>query len=103
MPLTRRPATSSDTDLARAIHHAAYRPVVERQFGPWDDALQDRLFALDWEPEAGFEILLYDGRPCGYTCIVDRPDDLHVREIVVAPEFQGRGIGAALLREAVAR
>ena len=41
MLLERRPATSSDTEFARISHHAAYRDVVRRQFGAWDEALQD--------------------------------------------------------------
>ena len=41
MLLERRPATSNDTEFARISYHAAYRDVVCRQFGAWDEALQD--------------------------------------------------------------
>lgn len=51
MILERRPATSSDTEFARTTHHAAYRDVVSRQFGAWDEALQDRLFEEKWMPD----------------------------------------------------
>ena len=44
MILGRRTATSSDTEFARTTHHEAYRAVVSRQFGAWDETLQDRLF-----------------------------------------------------------
>ncbi len=44
MLLERRPATSRDTEFARLSHHEAYRDVVSRQFGAWDETLQDRLF-----------------------------------------------------------
>jgi ribosomal protein S18 acetylase RimI-like enzyme len=97
MDIALRPATDADTEFARRVHHGAYRDVVERQFGPWDDAAQDRYFARDWR-DATFEIILADGRPCGYACLEDRAADVHVRELVIAPEFQGRGIGTALLR-----
>jgi Ser/Thr protein kinase RdoA (MazF antagonist) len=96
--VTLRPATAADTELARRVHHAAYRDVVERQFGPWEDAAQDAFFAADWG-DATFEIILAGGTPCGYTCIEERDADLHVRELVIAPAFQGRGIGSALLRQ----
>lgn len=97
MTITWRPATDADTEFARRVHHGAYRDVVERQFGPWDEADQDQRFAGDWR-DATFEVTQVDGIPCGYACIEDREEDVHVRELVVAPEFQGRGIGTAILR-----
>jgi GNAT superfamily N-acetyltransferase len=102
MRIERRPALDSDTDFARRVHHLAYREVVERQFGPWSDAEQDRFFNGDWHP-AKFEIVLCNGVPCGYTCVEDRADDIHVRELVIFPDYQGQGIGSTLLREAMAR
>ena len=102
MKITRRQATEADTAFARRVHHAAYRDVVERQFGAWNEADQDRFFESDWR-DAAFEIVLADGTPCGYTCIEDRAADVHVRELVVAPDFQGRGIGTTILREVIER
>jgi len=64
--------------------------------------LQDRFFAGDWA-HGGFEILLCDGVPCGYTCVEEQTGYVLVRELVVAPEFQGRGIGTAVLRKAMER
>lgn len=100
MNLARRPATESDTDFARQVHHRAYREVVERQFGPWVEDEQDRFFAGDWAG-GGFEIVLCDGTPCGYVCVEDRGDDVLVRELVLLPEFQGHGVGTAILREVI--
>jgi ribosomal protein S18 acetylase RimI-like enzyme len=97
-----RPATAADTDFAREVHHQSYREVVERQFGPWDPVFQDRRFAEDWA-SATYSIILCDGEPCGYLCLEERADHLHVREIVIAPAFQGRGIGTALLRQVLRR
>jgi ribosomal protein S18 acetylase RimI-like enzyme len=98
MNVTRRPATGADTPIAREAHHGAYREPVTRQFGRWDEAQQDVFFARDWA-DAVFEVLEVDGVPCGYACIEERDEDFHVREIVVHPNFQGRGIGTAVLRE----
>lgn len=102
MILERRPATSSDTEFARTTHHAAYRDVVSRQFGAWDEALQDRLFEEQWMPDK-FEIILCDGNPCGFLSIEDRPDHISVSEIVIAPQFQGRGIGSRLFNKEMQR
>jgi GNAT superfamily N-acetyltransferase len=87
-----RPATEGDPEFAREAHHLASREVSEAQFGPWDETAQDRFFASDWR-DAAHEIVLADGVPCGYVCIEDRAQDLHVREIVIHPAFQRRGIG----------
>jgi ribosomal protein S18 acetylase RimI-like enzyme len=102
MQLTRRPALEEDTDVARRIHHQAYREVVERQFGPWVEAEQDRYFQGDWD-NATFEIVLYDGIPSGYLCVEDRATDIHIREIVLSPTIQRQGIGTLLLREVIER
>lgn len=102
MLLERRPATLSDTKFARLAHHAAYRDVVSRQFGTWDETLQDRLFEEKWMPHQ-FEIVLCDGNQCGFLSIEDRPDHISVSEIVITPQFQGRGIGSRLLNEEIQR
>jgi ribosomal protein S18 acetylase RimI-like enzyme len=102
MELTTRPAHESDTGFAREAHHRAYREVVERQFGPWVEQEQDRYFEGDWTT-ATFEIVLCDGLACGYVCIEDRDDDIHVRELVLLPEYQGRGIGSSILRGVMER
>ena len=102
MILERRTATSSDTEFARGAHHAAYRDVVSRQFGEWDEALQDRLFEEKWIPDK-FEIVLCDGNRCGFLSIEDHPDHIYVNEIVISPQFQGRGIGSRLLNEEMQR
>jgi len=100
MRLTNRPALPSDAGFARHAHHAAYHDVVVRQFGSWDQPLQDEFFDKDWAT-GQFQILQCDGAPCGYISVVDHPDCVHVRELVVLPEFQGRGIGTAVLRETI--
>ncbi len=97
MWLTTRPAMDSDAAFARETHHGAYRDVVIAQYGAWDDADQDRFFDNDW-CAAKFEIILFDNTPCGYAAVEYRADDVHVRELVIHPKWQGRGIGTAFLK-----
>jgi ribosomal protein S18 acetylase RimI-like enzyme len=96
MSVTRRPATDSDADFAREAHHKAYHDVVVRQFGAWDESAQDSFFNKDWS-SAEHEILLCDGAPRGYVSVEEYPDYIHVRELVVPPEYRGRGIGSSFL------
>lgn len=42
-----RPAVPADTHFARRVHHAAYREVVERQFGSCNEEQQDRFLEGD--------------------------------------------------------
>jgi ribosomal protein S18 acetylase RimI-like enzyme len=98
MDVTLRPATAADTDFARAVHHAAYGEVVVRQFGAWDERQQDDFFAAAWNA-GGHEIILVAGTPVGYCAIEDREQDIHLRELVIAPASQGQGIATRLLRQ----
>src|ERR1035437_4377210 len=98
MRLSTRPATDSDVAFAREAHHGAYRDVVLSQFGTWDDAEQDRYFDSDWRG-ARFDIILTDNTASGYTAVEYRPDDVHVRELVIHPQWQNRGIGTTFLKQ----
>jgi ribosomal protein S18 acetylase RimI-like enzyme len=96
MNVQTRAASDEDFTFARSVHHAAYRDVVERQFGPWDEAEQDTFFEQDWNPRAT-EMILADGSACGYWMVEDRDADIHIRELVIHPRCQSRGIGRYLL------
>jgi GNAT superfamily N-acetyltransferase len=102
MNVTTRPATEADTDFARDVHHQAYRDVVTRQYGRWELAEQDQFFAKAWRPKT-HAIVVADDQPCGYVSIDDRVDAIIVRELVILPSFQSRGIGTAILRETMER
>jgi ribosomal protein S18 acetylase RimI-like enzyme len=88
--VVRRAANDADRAFARHTHHLAFRELVERQYGAWVDAQQD------WEamPHA---ILLSGGEPCGYLCVEDCADHVHLHELVLKPDYQGKGMGSAVL------
>ena len=43
------------------------------------------------------EILLSGGEPCGYLCVEDCSDHVHLHELVLKPDYQGMGMGSAVL------
>ncbi|MEM7206163.1 MAG: hypothetical protein AAF628_38275, partial [Planctomycetota bacterium] len=64
LPYTRRTATSAGHDVLWTLNCQAYREVVIRQFGAWDDAWQRRYFDQKGA-EAQFEVVEMDGEPMG--------------------------------------
>lgn len=96
------PATDQDMEWARTVHHAALRSVVERQFGPWDEAQQDQFFLRDCTGGT-LKVLECDGRRCGYVSVEEREADVYLREVVIAPEYQNRGIGTVVIADPISR
>ncbi|MHB9023192.1 MAG: GNAT family N-acetyltransferase [Armatimonadota bacterium] len=97
MELSLRPAQEVDRDFCRRVHHSAYHDVVLRQFGKWDESQQDEFFAETWG-ELKFDIIEVDRAPAGCFCCEAQQHVIHLLEIAILPEFQGRGIGGELIR-----
>jgi len=100
MNVTLRPATKADSEFARSVHHRAYHDVVVRQFGVWDEATQDKFFQDGWN-NPGHEIVYFDGVPCGYVRYERLEDEIRGHELVLLPEYQGKGIGSFLLSKMI--
>jgi len=98
--VTRRPATNDDRAEALAIHHRAYRDVVERQFGHWDESAQDGYFGQAWTGHP-HDILERAGRAIGFVAVEERARSVVIHELVVDPAFQGRGVGTHVLRSVI--
>jgi ribosomal protein S18 acetylase RimI-like enzyme len=98
--LTRRPATVRDKEFARCVHHLAYRDVVERQFGGWDENEQDAYFETAWSKH-DHDIVEWNGEACGYFAVEMRATRVDIHELVLDPTYQNRGIGSDLLAEVV--
>jgi ribosomal protein S18 acetylase RimI-like enzyme len=95
-----RKATSTDTPFLRQLHHRVYRDVTTRQFGSWDDSVQDGFFEKSLA-EGEFHVVEENGELIGAIGLSDSPDCLHLVELQIVPEYQGRGYGSALLRKQI--
>lgn len=96
--ITLHPATKEDTEFARNVHHTAYHDVIVEQFGGWENEMQSGFFDRSWTPEK-YEIILENDIPVGY-CHFDRlKDSIIGNELVILPEFQGKGIGTKILQQ----
>jgi ribosomal protein S18 acetylase RimI-like enzyme len=100
--LRTRPATAADTPFLRELHRAAYRALVVRQFGSWDEREQDAFFEQSLR-DADFEVILDGERAVGAVGTRLHDDHLFLAEMQVLPEHQNRGIGTAILRAQIRR
>lgn len=95
------PATDNDLEFGRRVHHTAYRKMVIRQFGEWDDSVADMFFEKTWKTFPHHIISTDEGEKCGY-CAIERTRELiQLREIAILPEFQGQGIGTTIVKSLV--
>ena len=91
-----RLATDGDSDFARRVHHAAYHDFVVRRFGAWNVTIQDQLFDKAWAERTHY-IIQDSEQSVGYICVEATSENIHIREFVIHPDHQGRGLGAAVL------
>jgi ribosomal protein S18 acetylase RimI-like enzyme len=75
---------------------AAKRAFVEQQF-----SAQDAHYRANY-PGATLDVVEVDGRPAGRLYVYRGRGDIRIMDIVLAPEFRGRGIGTALLDDLIA-
>jgi ribosomal protein S18 acetylase RimI-like enzyme len=94
------PCSEHDKAWAYALKSEAYREVVERQFGPWDEDLQRRLFDERWDPAIS-QLVIIDGERAGLLALEDRGGQLWLDEIQIAQPWRGRGIGTTILVDVI--
>lgn len=94
-----RPATHADADLLYRLHEATMWRYVEAVWG-WEDAKQRAYFAAHFDPAWTF-VVMAGGEDVGAITVDWRDDALFIGNIEVLPEWQGRGIGTAMLEEAI--
>ncbi|WP_018917446.1 GNAT family N-acetyltransferase [Vreelandella zhanjiangensis] len=98
MQIARLIAEESDRDFIWSAYSSAYQKVVERQFGAWEVKPQKLAFDEKWH-QGGFEIIALNGTYVGAVWITNEEGFIQLRDIFLAPEYQGQGIGTQVVRE----
>ena len=96
-----RPATPKDVGPLFSIHRAVMHEHVDRVWS-WDEAEQERRFR-DYAARAHLEVIEVEGEIAGFVHIETRLEEIEIANIELAPAFQDRGIGSAILRRTLAR
>lgn len=97
-----RTATQHDTPFLVELACAAYRDVVTRQFGSWNEDEQAARFAAK-VARLPFEVAELAGQPVAAVSASIHADHVFLDELLVLPQFQDRGFGADLLEREIRR
>ena len=98
--MERRTATLNDLDFLYNLHRVAMKTYVEEIWG-WDEGWQKEYFRQKFDP-AAIEIIRFDGKDVGAVVIEQRDTEVYISNIEILPEYQNRGIGMGIIREALA-
>ena len=73
-----------------------------QQFGTWDETWQRQYFEQKWS-RTNYQIIDCKGESVGAISKSDHDDHVSLNEIQLLPEFQGQGIGSALITQELDR
>lgn len=103
-----RPAAESDAPLIRRLAEVAFPATYREILTPAQlDYMMEWMYGAEslrnqFREGHVYFIASCDGTPCGYVSVQREGEELfHLQKIYVLPDFQGRGVGAALFRQAV--
>jgi ribosomal protein S18 acetylase RimI-like enzyme len=94
-----RPATETDREFMYALYCRTMRAVVEKTWG-WDEAWQRIDFNRRFS-DCSASVIEYRGVAAGALMLESKPDSIYIQEIQVLPEYQGQGIGTAIVKQVV--
>lgn len=100
MTYTLRGATDADYDFLYWLFVATMKDSISQLWG-WEDARWSAFFREHFIADR-YQIVVVDGRDVGALWVEDRPGEVYLDTIEIAPAYQGRGLGAALLHAVLA-
>ena len=101
MPYQLRPVAEFDYEWLYELKREAYKDVVTRQFGSWDESEQRAMFKAAWLPEIS-RIVVVDGVDVGLIAVEEREDSIWLQEIQLRRNSRGSGLGTELIRARLA-
>ncbi len=97
--LTLRDATEADAAFVDRLTRETMTPYVQQT---WQDLSEVAYYFLKNKfTQVGTRIVQFNGRDVGRLTLIHSHDEIFVDNIHVHPDFQGRGIGAAVLRQVI--
>jgi ribosomal protein S18 acetylase RimI-like enzyme len=104
---TLREALEADFEVLFAMHRTTMRGYLEQTFGRWDEELERERHWDRWLRLQGggatrtFSVVEVDGHAAAYLEVERESDFVLLNNIRVAPEYQRRGLGTALIEHVI--
>ena len=96
-----RPATANDIDFLYSLHVATMKEYVDQTWG-WDEAFQAAVFRKNYVP-AEIQVITFAEKDIGMLSLENREEDVFLRAIEIYPDYQGQGIGTAIIQKIIAQ
>ena len=97
---------AADAELLLAVY--ASTRAEELAVVPWTAAERDAFVRMQFDaqdrcwreqrPDAGFDVILVDGRPAGRLYVDRRVDEIRIVDIALLPDHRAMGVGTLLIR-----
>jgi ribosomal protein S18 acetylase RimI-like enzyme len=100
-PYRLREAAKDDREFLWRLHRATMKDYVGATWG-WDERFQREFFDERFDP-GKLRIIVVEGEDAGMISTARCEEAMELVSIRVAPAFQGRGIGARLVKEFLAQ
>jgi ribosomal protein S18 acetylase RimI-like enzyme len=91
-----RKATTDDCEFAYQTKKSAFREYVEKVWS-WNEDEQRQLHQRRFAAH-DFRVLRVFGKDVGIIAISRQPDAIHLHQMFILPEYQGKGTGEAVLK-----
>ena len=99
-PYQLRPATADDLEFAIELNRISMKPYLA-ELPDWTDEIGRNEMQRRWAADP-YQIILIDGNRAGMLVVTERDGLRILKHVELMPEYQGRGIGSAVIREVVA-
>ncbi len=96
-----QPASTEDRDFLFELNRTTMKAYVDATWG-WDEDEQVAYFDRHFDP-ARFQIVHAQNDAIGVLAIEESPDEIYLATIQLLPQWQGRGIGSAIVRSILER
>ncbi|MFO7679293.1 MAG: GNAT family N-acetyltransferase [Chloroflexota bacterium] len=95
-----RPVTDADFAFLYGLHRAVMQEYVAATWG-WVEAWQAEYFKRKWDPDK-WRIIQVEGQDAGVWVVEEREGELYLGLIEITAEFQGQGVGTAVIQNLLA-